>query len=85
MCREVNTRCEAGRVVAAVAFSGRWGAKEDASNGARFKLMRHSGGYARIAETTKDAKLIIRGWCIKEKMMGCKVPVSMIGADVNEE
>ena len=47
--------------------------------------MWRSGGDARIAETGENAKLIIRGWCTEEKVMGCKVPASATWPDVNEE
>ena len=47
--------------------------------------MRRSSGDARVAKAAEDAKLIIRGWCTEEKVMGCKVPASATWADVNEE
>ena len=72
-------------IIAAIALGVRWVAEKDAGDGAGCKLMRRSGGNARIAETDKKAKLIIRGWCTEENMMRCKVPASTTGADVNEE
>ena len=72
-------------IIAAVALSVRWVAEKDAGDGAGCKLMRRSGDDARVAETTEDAKLIVRGRCTEEEVMRCKVPASMIGADVNEE
>ena len=72
-------------IVAAVALSVRWVAEKDAGDGARCKLMRRSGGDARIAETAEDAKLIIRGRCSKEEVMRCKVPASTTWTDVDEE
>jgi hypothetical protein len=47
--------------------------------------MRRSGGDARVAETAKDAKLIIKGRCTEEEVMRCKVPASATWTDVNEE
>ena len=72
-------------IIAAVALSVRWVAEKDAGDGAECKLMRCSSGDARVAETTEDAKLIIRGWCTEEEVMRCKVPASATWTDVNEE
>ena len=47
--------------------------------------MRRSGGEARIAERTKDAKAIIIWGCTKEEMVRGIVPVLATRADVNEE
>ena len=47
--------------------------------------MRRSGGGARIAETTKGAKAIIRWGRTKEEMVRGIVPAWMTRADVNEE
>ena len=72
-------------IIAAVALSVRWVAEKDAGDGAGCKLMRRSGGDARVAETPEDAKLIIRGRCTEEEVMRCNVSASAIGANVNEE
>ena len=71
-------------IIAAVAFSVRWVAEKDAGDGAGCKIMRRSGGDARIAETAEVAKLTIRGRCTEEEVMRCKVPVSATWTDVNE-
>ena len=47
--------------------------------------MRRSGGEARIAETAKDAKAIIRWGRTKEEMVRGIVPAWATRADVNEE
>ena len=68
-----------------IAFGVRWVAEKDVGNGAGCKLMMRSGGDARVAETAKDAKLIIRGRCTEKEVMRCKVLASAIGSDVNEK
>ena len=72
-------------IIAAVALSVRWVAEKDAGDGAGCKLMRRSGGDARIAKAAKDAKPFIRRRCTEEKMVRCKVPASTTWADVDEE
>ena len=72
-------------IVAAVALSVRWVAEKDAGNGAGCKLMRRSGGNARIAKAAEDAKPFIRGRCTEEKVVRCKVPASTAWTDVDEE
>ncbi|EMS49209.1 hypothetical protein TRIUR3_34252 [Triticum urartu] len=67
------------------AATGPWVAEEDASDEARCKLMRRSGGDARIIETTKDAKAIIRWGRTKEEMVRDIVPAWVIRTDVDEE
>ena len=47
--------------------------------------MRRSGGEARIAETTKDAKAIIRWGRTKEEMVWGIVPAWATQADVSAE
>ena len=47
--------------------------------------MRRSGGDARIAETTKDAKAIIRWGRTKEEMVRGIVPAWETRADVDED
>ena len=73
------------RIAAAVALSVRWVAEKDAGDGAGCKLMRRSGGDARVEGTAEDAKLIIRRLCTEEKVMRCKVSASATWTNVNEE
>ena len=47
--------------------------------------MRHSGDEARMAETAKDAKAIIRWGRTKEEMVRGIVPAWATRTDVNEE
>ena len=72
-------------IVAAVALSVRWVAEKDAGDGAGCKLMRRSGGDARIAKAAEDAKPFIRRRCTEEKVVRCKVPASTTWTDVDEE
>ena len=73
------------RIIAAVAFGVRRIAEKDAGDGARCKLMRRSGGDARVAQAAEDAKPFIRGRCTEEKVVRCKVPASTTWTDVYEE
>lgn len=72
-------------IVEAVALSVRWVAEKDAGDGARCKLMRRSGGDARVAQAAEDAKPFIRGGCTEKKVVRCKVPASTAWTDVDEE
>ena len=72
-------------IIAAVALSVRWVAEKDAGDGAGCKLMRRSSGDARVAKAAEDAKPIIRGGCIEEKMMRCIVPSWAARAKVKEK
>ena len=71
-------------IITAIALSVGWVAEKDAGDGAGCKLMRRSSGDARVAKAAEDAKLIIRGWCTKEKVMRCKVPASATRTNVDE-
>ena len=60
-------------------------AEKDAGHIPRCELMRSSGSDAGVAQATEDAELNIGGWCAKQEVMRCKIPVSATRTNVDEE
>jgi hypothetical protein len=73
------------QIIAVIALVVKRIADEHTRKGARGELMRSSGGYTGIAATAKDAEIVIGGWCAKEKVVWCILPVGETRPDVNEE
>ena len=70
--RGVHTMSD--RIIASVTFSVGRVAKKDAWDGAGCKLVWRGGRGARITETPKYAKTIIRRWCTEKKVVRSIVP-----------
>jgi hypothetical protein len=73
------------QIIAAIALGVRRIADEHARKRARGELVRSCGGCTGIAATTKDAEIVVGGWCAKEKVVWCVLPAGATRPDVNEE
>jgi hypothetical protein len=73
------------QIIAAIALGVSRIADEHTRKGARGELMRSSGGYTRVAATTKDAEVIIGVWCTEEKVVWSILPMGATRMNVKEE
>ena len=72
-------------IIAPVTFGVGRIAKKDAREGPGREFMRSSGRGARVTETPKNAKTIIRWNRTEEELVRGVVPAGTTGANVNEE